>query len=85
MPFRELIFRDIRIEGSLLCSKQQGEDMLDMVAKHHISVKTNAFQGLKKIPELVKMAHGGHMQGKGIIIVDEAAVESERKSGTVMA
>ena len=67
----------------MLCSKEQGEGMLEMVAKHNISVKINAFRGLEKIPELVEMAHGGRMQGKGVIIIDDVAVENERRSGTV--
>lgn len=53
--------------------------MLDVVAKHNISVKTNAFRGLNEIPKLVELAHGGKMQGKGIIIVDEEQIENERK------
>ncbi len=53
--------------------------MLDVVAEHNISVKTNPFHGLKKIPELVEFAHGGKMQGKGIIIVDEEQVKTEKK------
>lgn len=38
--------------------------MLDIVAEHNISVKTNAFKGLKEIPKLVELAHGGKMAGK---------------------
>jgi propanol-preferring alcohol dehydrogenase len=44
--------------------------MLEVVAEHKILVRTNAFQGLEQIPELVELAHGGKMRGKGIIIVD---------------
>jgi propanol-preferring alcohol dehydrogenase len=44
--------------------------MLEVVAEHKISVLTNPFQGLDKIPELVELAHSGKMKGKGIVIVD---------------
>ena len=79
VPFAELIFRDIKIEGSLLCSAQQGQEMLDFVAKHKISVKANPVHGLEKIPELIKLVDNGRMQGKGIVIVDEEAVKKEKE------
>ena len=75
----ELIFRDIHVEGSLLCTVQQGEEMLEVVAKNGITVKTNLFHGLEQLPELVRWAHSGRMQGKGIIIMDEEAVKREHE------
>ncbi|MCJ1387794.1 hypothetical protein MMC18_000637 [Xylographa bjoerkii] len=80
VPMQELIFRDIHIEGSLLCTVQQGQEMLDVVARHGITVKTNLFYGLEQLPALVKFAHSGKMQGKGIIIVDEEAVRKEQEA-----
>ena len=84
IPFPEIIFRDIRVQGSLICSPQESRDMMDIVAKHNISVKTNPFHGLDKIPQLVELAHGGKMQGKGIIIVDEEQVKAEKKPGLTL-
>ena len=55
--------------------------MVEVIAQHGISVKTNPFHGLDKIPELLELAHGGRMQGKGIIIVDEEQVKAERRPG----
>ncbi len=55
--------------------------MLDVVAEYKIRVKTNPFQGLKEIPKLVELAHGGHMKGKGIVIVDKEQIEKEKKVG----
>jgi alcohol dehydrogenase, propanol-preferring len=75
VPFSELVFRNVRIEGSLMCSVQQSQDMLDMVAKHNITVKTNLFYGLDSTAELVELAHSGHMPGKGVVIVAEEAVK----------
>ncbi|MCJ1397076.1 hypothetical protein MMC11_000268 [Xylographa trunciseda] len=82
VPMEELIFRDIHIEGSLLCTVQQGEEMLDVVAKNGITVKTNPFHGLEQLPTLVKLAHSGKMQGKGIIIVDEEAITKEQEEAS---
>ncbi len=53
--------------------------MLQVVAEHKISVKTNVFHGLKEVPEVVELSHSGKMQGKGIVIVDEEAVNAEKK------
>jgi propanol-preferring alcohol dehydrogenase len=55
--------------------------MLDVVAEHKISVRTNPFQGLEKIPELLELAHGGKMSGKGIVIIDPKQIEEEKKGG----
>jgi len=79
IPFQELIFRDIRVRGSLICSPEEAKRMLDVVAEHKITVKTNAFHGLKEIKKLIELAEGGHMKGKGIIIVDQKQIDKERK------
>ena len=78
IPMRELIFRDIRVEGSLICSRGQGQQMLQMVVDHNIAVKKNIFHGLSQIPELVEFAHQGKMQGKGVVVVDEDAIRKEK-------
>jgi hypothetical protein len=49
--------------------------MPDMVAKADITVKANLFYGLDSIAELVEHAHSGHMQAKGVAIVDDEAVK----------
>ncbi|KAF2434969.1 GroES-like protein [Tothia fuscella] len=84
IPFHHFIFRDIRVEGSLICSPDEAKRMLDVVAKHKISVRTNPFQGLEKVPELVELAHSGKMSGKGIVVVDPQQIEEEKKSGVEM-
>ena len=75
----ELVFRDIRIHGSLICSQQEAKDMLKLVAEHDISVKTNAFNGLKEIAKLIELAHSGKMSGKAIVIVDQEQTDKEKE------
>jgi propanol-preferring alcohol dehydrogenase len=58
--------------------------MLDIVSKHNIKVKTNAFNGIREVLKAVELAHSGKMQGKPVIIIDQEAVENERKSGLDM-
>jgi propanol-preferring alcohol dehydrogenase len=81
IPFAEFVFRDIRVKGSLLCSPEQSVDMLKFVAEHGIKVKTNPFYGLDKIGELVDLVHGGKIQGKAIIVVDEEQIKKEKELG----
>jgi propanol-preferring alcohol dehydrogenase len=85
IPFRELVFRDVRVRGSLMSSPSEAEHMLDTVAKDKITVASNPFDGLEKIPELIELAHSGKMSGKGMIIVDREQIKAERKSGVGLA
>lgn len=81
IPFPEFIFRDIRVHGSLICSAEQSKSMLKCIAEHGVTVKTNPFQGLEKIHDLVEMVHGGKIQGKAVIVVDQEQIEHEKKIG----
>lgn len=81
VPFNEIIFRDIKIHGSLVCTSEESVSMLDCIAKHGVTVKTNPFDGLEKINELTELAHGGKIKGKAVIIVDQAQIDHEKKIG----
>ena len=52
--------------------------MLEVVSKHNIKVKTNAFKGIKEVPKAIELAHSGKMQGKPIILFDHEAIENEK-------
>ncbi|KAF2266389.1 GroES-like protein [Lojkania enalia] len=84
IPFRELIFRDIRVRGSLICSPEEGQRMLQVVDEHRISVDMNPFNGLDEIAKLIELAKSGKMKGKGIIIVDPEQIKKEKESGLEM-
>lgn len=84
IPFVELIFRDIKVHGSKISSPHEAQAMLDTVAKHGVSVTTNPFHGLDKIPELIELAESGKMMGKGIIIVDEEQIAKEKQLGATV-
>lgn len=81
IPFRELIFRDIRIIGSVISGGEETRSMLDTIAKHGVTVTTVPFQGLDKIDELSKLVHSGKLSGKAIIVVDPEQIEYEKKIG----
>lgn len=81
IPFPEIIFRDIRIHGSLICSPGQSKSMMETIAKHGITVTTVPFEGLDKIEELTELVHSGKMSGKALIVVDPQQLEDEKKIG----
>ncbi|KAH7402138.1 chaperonin 10-like protein [Phaeosphaeria sp. MPI-PUGE-AT-0046c] len=84
IPFRELVFRDVRVRGSLICSAEEAREMLDVVAVHAISVETNVFTGLDELGKLVALAHSGKMRGKGVIVMDKEQIEKEKRVGAVV-
>ena len=79
VPFAELVFRDLRIESSLISSPKQAREMLDVVAKSGIQVKVNSFKGIEKIQELADYANSGKMQGKAIMVIDEEQVTGGKR------
>lgn len=79
IPFHELVFRDIRVVGTLIAGAKQSQDMLNLVADAGIQVETNVFHGLDKVPELIEFAHSGKMKGKAVVVVDEEQVKGEKK------
>ncbi|KAK5109743.1 hypothetical protein LTR62_006583 [Meristemomyces frigidus] len=81
VPFPEIIFRDIRIKGSLICSNEESKGMMQAIAEHGVTAKTVPFQGLDKIFDLVDMVHSGKVSGKAVIIVDGKQIEEEKKLG----
>ncbi|KAF2100890.1 alcohol dehydrogenase [Rhizodiscina lignyota] len=70
IPFRELVFRDITVKGSLTGSAKQTQEMLHFVAKHGIHVETNIYHGLSEVSRMVIDAHSGRLKGKSVVIVD---------------
>lgn len=53
--------------------------MLELVAKHNISVNANAFKGLAEMDRLIELAENGKVKGKGIVIMDQAQIDAEGK------
>ncbi|KAF1945388.1 GroES-like protein [Clathrospora elynae] len=81
IPFRELIFRDIRVRGSAISTPEEARDMMQLVAEHGISVQTNVFNGLGEIEKLIQLAHSGKMKGKGVVIMDQEQIRKEKELG----
>lgn len=74
IPFAELVFRDVRVKGSLVAGQDQSQAMLDLVGKAGIKVETNIFNGLNEVPKMIDLAHSGKMKGKAVCVVDKSQV-----------
>lgn len=81
IPFQEIVFRDIRVKGSLVSSPGEGKDMVRFIAENGTKVATNVFEGLDKIEPLLDMVHSGKIQGKAVIVVDQEQIEKEKQLG----
>ena len=68
-PFQEVVFRDVRVRGSLLCSRREAEEMLELVAKGGIEVKKKIVRGLEGVEELVRLTEEGKINGKGVVVL----------------
>lgn len=75
VPFEELIFRDIRVQGSLICSPGEARRMLEVVSRAGVQVRKHVVRGLEAVPGLVELGHwGGGLVGKGVVVVDAAQI-----------
>lgn len=81
IPFQEFVFRDVRVKGSVVASPGESEAMVRFIADSGVRVRTNVYEGLDKIEELLEVIHGGKIQGKAVIVVDQAQIEMERDLG----
>lgn len=81
IPFADLALRDVRVQGSILCSPEESRGMLKFIAESGLAVKTSVYKGLDKIKELVEMVHAGRIRGKAVIIIDQDQIDREKKSG----
>lgn len=80
IPYAELIFRDIRICGTLIGSGEEAKSMLSDVARFGVDVKTNPVYGLNEVPRMLDLAESRRMLGKAVVIVDPTQMKSERST-----
>lgn len=81
VPFHELIFRDIKIHGSLISSAAQSEEMVKCVSDNGISFKSQVFHRWESFESLLDQVHEGKVKGKALIVVDPAQIEEEKNLG----
>ena len=72
IPFKQLIFRDLRIRGSLLATGVDFDELVKFVAAHDITVEASVFHGLQSLPKVIETSIAGKTAGKLVVVVDEA-------------
>lgn len=70
VPFYPLIFRDLRVTGSLLGNQQDLKELVDLVGREGIEVKTKTFK-LDEVPKLLGELHSPTFAGKAVVRVGE--------------
>lgn len=73
-PFQDMIFKDIRLMGSNLSSRQELQDLVQFVTEHKVHVEMQVFRGLDSLGEVYRIAKSGSTAGKIVVVVDEAQV-----------
>ncbi|KAI1179589.1 GroES-like protein [Nemania sp. FL0916] len=83
IPFGELVFRDIRLRGSLVASAGESEDMLRCVVDYGVKPVTNKFVGLgmEQVDAMLGLVGSGKMQGKAVLVVDPEQLRVEKDLG----
>jgi alcohol dehydrogenase, propanol-preferring len=60
LSYRNVIFRDLRLVGSLVAGKAATEELVTLVAKHDVHVEVKTWQ-----PEQAEDMRQEHLRGKG--------------------
>ncbi|OQV09351.1 hypothetical protein CLAIMM_13481 [Cladophialophora immunda] len=76
----DLVFRDIKVQGTILAGRHCSLEMLAEYGRHGIKVHTNMFYGLDQVPTMVDAFRSGKLKGKAVCIVDREAFERDRGS-----
>ena len=63
-----MIFRDLRVTGSLLGDQRDLKELVDLVGREGIEVKTKTFE-LDQVPQLLEELHQPRFAGKAVVRV----------------
>ena len=84
IPAMEILFKSLRIQGSLIASNKTAVKMLDFAAKEGISPKTKAFEldtiGIKHALWWIEQEFGG---GRAVLVAREESVGVENAGPTL--
>ncbi|CAO1624612.1 unnamed protein product [Parajaminaea phylloscopi] len=70
IPFYPLIFRDLKVTGSLIASQGDLKELVDLVADKGIEVRTRAYP-LEEVPSLLRALHEPGHAGKLVVRVSD--------------
>lgn len=78
IPIAELVFRDIRIKGTLLAGRERSMEMLAEFERHKLRVECSLFYGLEQVPAMLETMTAGTLRGKAACVVDEEAFQRDQ-------
>jgi propanol-preferring alcohol dehydrogenase len=71
IPYQELVLRDVRVQGTVICSPDDAKEMVAVLPSMGPGiVQTTLFHGLESISSLVELVSTGGISGKAIVIID---------------
>ncbi|EXJ61032.1 hypothetical protein A1O7_05185 [Cladophialophora yegresii CBS 114405] len=73
----DLVFRDIRVKGSMLAGRDTTTEMLAEYAEHDMKVQTHVVYGLDQVPGMVEIFKSGAVKGKAICVVDRGVFDQD--------
>ncbi|KAF6831833.1 alcohol dehydrogenase [Colletotrichum musicola] len=69
MSYANIIYRDIKLVGSLVADKKETEELVALVAKHDIKVRLKTWRP-EQAEEMRKEYLGGKSEGKNVIVFE---------------
>lgn len=68
MSYYNVIYRDLKLVGSLVADAPDAQELIDLVAKHHIEVKVKCWK-MKEVEEMKKEYESGEGDGKNVVVL----------------
>ncbi|KAF4824732.1 alcohol dehydrogenase [Colletotrichum siamense] len=69
MTYKDVIFRDLQLVGSLVASKEDTEELLGLVAEHGVEVKMKEWR-IEQAEEMRQEYLGGKGEGKNVVVFE---------------
>lgn len=67
MTYKDVIFRDLTLVGSLVASREDTEELLGLVAEHGVEVKMKEWR-IEQAEEMRQEYLGGKGEGKNVVV-----------------
>ncbi|KAF4876726.1 alcohol dehydrogenase [Colletotrichum siamense] len=69
MTYKDVIFRDLKLVGSLVASREDTEELLGLVAEHGVEVKMKEWK-IEQAEEMRQEYLGGKGEGKNVVVFE---------------
>ena len=69
VTFHQLIFRDIKVIGSLLSDAKEAQEMVDIIADKKIEITVREYK-LDDVNQMVDDQHKPEMKGRSVVVME---------------